>query len=136
WPHITGEGGEWQDIAFSEYCTDPVPEWTGGTAVRQRMVRRGAHKLMVFDGYPDRFFDLDADPGERRDLSDDVAHGQTLAELRALAFGEWDPARIEKEMAERRARKDVLAAWARHTEPDSTHLWPIDPVMNRLDKAP
>jgi len=29
------------DETVSEYCTDPVPEWTGGMAVQQRMIRAG-----------------------------------------------------------------------------------------------
>jgi hypothetical protein len=45
----------------------------------------------------------------------------------------WDPDAIRERMEKRRANKDIVATWARHTNPASTHLWPLDPAMNRLD---
>ena len=134
WRHLTGEAEGWDDVAFSEYCTDAVPEWTGGMAVRQRMVRRGRFKLHFHDGYRDLLFDMAADPGETRDLAADPDHAGVLAELRALALADWDPREIEAVMRVRRERKDVLAAWARETRPPSTHVWPMRADMNRLDR--
>ena len=30
WPLLTGGAQDWDDTVFSEYCTDAVPDWTGG----------------------------------------------------------------------------------------------------------
>ncbi len=126
----------WQSVTFSEYCTDTVPAWTGGRAVQQRMVRAGDHKLVVYNGAPDQLFDLAADPDETRDLADDPAMAGVLSDLRArIAADGWHGDRIAARMAERRAEKDVIGAWARATQPDSTHVWTFDPAINRLDDA-
>jgi choline-sulfatase len=49
---------------------------------RQRSIRTGQHKLIV---YPKanvvRLYDLQADPGERHDLAGDTEHRQTLRRL-------------------------------------------------------
>ncbi len=53
----------------------------------------------------------------------------------ALALQDWDPELVRKRMLERRERKDVLAAWAKNTEPESTHHWTLKPAMDRLDNT-
>jgi choline-sulfatase len=133
WPRIAGSGREWDDTVTCEYCTDAVPAWTGGRAVRHRMVRRGRWKLHVYPGEPPLLFDLGTDPREQRNLAGDTAHAATLAGLMTVALDGWDPDAIARTMRARRARKDVLAAWARETAPASAHLWPLRPEMNRLD---
>ena len=133
WPRITGAAQSWDDTVTCEYCTDAVPSWTGGRAIRHRMVRRGRWKLHLYPGERPLLFDLGADPQERRDLAGDPAHAETLARMIALALDGWDPDAIGQTMRGRRARKDVLAAWAQRTEPPSAHLWPLRPEMNRLE---
>ena len=97
------------------------------------MVRRGPWKLHVYSGDPPLLFNLDDDPRELRDLSRDPDHAGTLKELMALALEDWDPEMIRRRMLVRRARKDILADWARATRPSSTDLWSLRPDMNRLD---
>ena len=135
WPLLAGTGLDWDDTVFCEYCTDAVPDWTGGRAVRQRMVRQGRWKLHVHDGERPLLFDLDDDPQERRDLSRAPEHAGTLRSLMRLALKDWDPEAIRQRMLARRERKDILAAWASNVEPASTHLWPLSPEMNRLDRS-
>ncbi len=135
WPRMTGSGQDWDDTVTCEYCTDAVPAWTGGRAVRHRMVRQGRWKLHVYPGERPLLFDLDADPQESRDLAGEAGHAGTLARLMARALDGWDPEAIAETMRVRRERKDVLAAWARRTEPPSAYLWPLRPEMNRLDPA-
>ena len=53
----------WDDVAFSEYCSDEFcPE--GGCY--QRMVRRGDWKLIYYHGQPPQLFNLRDDPAEER----------------------------------------------------------------------
>ncbi len=136
WPLLTDEPQDWDNTVFSEYCTDAVPAWTGGRAVQQRMVRQGSWKLHVYSGSPPLLFNLDDDPGELTDLSRDPARSGVLKDLVALALKDWDPEMIRRRMLARRERKDILAAWARATQPESTCLWPLHPEMNRLDDGP
>ena len=136
WPLLTGEPQDWPNTVFSEYCTDTVPAWTGARAVQQRMVRRGPWKLHVYSGDPPLLFNLDNDPQERNDLSRDPAHAAVLKDLMALALEEWNPEMIRGRMLARRARKDILATWARNTKPESTYIWPLLPEMNQLDNGP
>ncbi len=134
WPVLTGADTAWEDVAFSEYCTDAVPPWTGGQAVQQRMVRYGAWKLHVYNNYPPLLFNLGDDPHEQRNLAGDPVHAATLNRLLAEIYRDWDPDDIARQMKIRRDRKDILAAWAKNVEPASTYQWPLEADMNRLDE--
>lgn len=133
WRRLTGEAQEWENLTFSEYCTDAIPAWTGGRAVQQRMVRRGDWKLHFYNGDPPLLFNLAEDPRELHDLAGDPAHADRLAVMLALVRRDWDPEAIRLRMQRRRARKDVIAAWAKATGPENRHLWPLRPEMNRLE---
>ena len=133
WPILTGQHEAWDNTVFSEYCTDEVPAWTGGRAVQQRMVRRGAWKLHVYSKYPPLLFNLDDDPQELNDLSRDPTHAAVLKEMMALVLNDWDPELIRQRMLDRRQRKDLLSAWAGNVLPKSTHHWSLEPAMNRLE---
>jgi choline-sulfatase len=123
----------WTDEAFSEYCTDAIPAWTGGMAVRQRMIRSGRWKLIYYHGYRSQLFDLEADPQELWDLAEDPAHRDTRAWLEARLLADWDPVAIDTRMRERRLDKDVIGAWARNIAPVDQHRWHIRPEQNRID---
>lgn len=45
------------------------------------MLRRNNWKLVYYPGYPSQLFDLDADPGEERDLGRSQAHAGLVADL-------------------------------------------------------
>lgn len=132
WPLARDGTAAWRDETFCEYCTDPVPYWTGGRAVQQRMIRSGRYKLSVYDGDPPLLFDLAADPDETTDLSRDPAHADILARLDRRIRTDWDPAAVREAMAAARRDKDILAAWARHVRPVSRHVWEFDPAINTL----
>lgn len=133
WPVARDAASPWLDLAFSEYCTDAVPEWTGGDAVRQRMVRLGDHKLIHYHGHRPQLFDLAADPGEDDDLGASPDHAALRERLSALVLEGWDADDIGRRMAKNRADKDLIGAWARVTRPADPYLWPMRPDMNRLD---
>jgi choline-sulfatase len=133
WPLLTGQSCDWGDRVFSEYCTDSVPEWTGGQAVRQRMLREGDWKLHVYHGYPPLLFNLADDPNEQINRAEDPRCAERLRQMMEVIHKEWNPDNIKQIMRRRRDRKDVIAEWSRAIEPASTHLWPLEPSMNALD---
>lgn len=133
WPLLTGGCQDWDNVCISEYCTDAVPAWTGQRAVQQRMLRLGDWKLHYYHGDSVRLYDLASDPQELVDLAEDPEQAERRAHMLARVLDGWEPDAIRDRMEKKRANKDILAAWARQTNPQSTHLWPLDPAMNRLD---
>lgn len=134
WPLLCGHQQDWENLVFSEYCTDAVPAWTGGRAVQQRMVRYGAWKLHFYSGDPPLLFNLEDDPQELEDRSRDPACAEIIKKLTMLVLGDWDPELVRRHMLNRRAQKDILAEWANNILPQSTHQWLLKPEMNRLDE--
>jgi choline-sulfatase len=126
----------WFDETVSEYCTDAIPAWTGGMAVRQRMLRAGRWKLIYYHGYRPQLFDLAEDPRELHDLAEDPAHRAVREQLTRRLLADWDPDAIAERMRRRRAEKDVVADWARATRPADSHRWHIVPEQNRIDPRP
>jgi len=124
----------WADETFAEYCTDATPAWTGGMAVRQRMIRSGRWKLAYYHGYRPQLFDLAADPDELHDLAEDARHAGVRDALLARVLAGWDPEAIDARMRRRVADKQLLGAWARATSPESTHIWKLTPEQNRLEQ--
>ena len=123
----------WIDETFSEYCTDAIPAWTGGMAVRQRMIRSGRWKLVYYHGYRPQLFDLADDPRELADLAEAPAHRAVREQLTARLLAEWDPDAIEARMHARRKDKDVIGDWARAVLPVDQHRWKLTPEQNRID---
>lgn len=68
------------------------------------------------------------------DLALDPDYAGIVNSLRVRILESWDPEDIDRRMQIRRARKDVISAWARHIEPDEQYRWQLDPQMNRLNK--
>lgn len=134
WTLAQDRAAPWENETFSEYCTDAVPPWTGGRAVQQRMIRSGRHKLVLYDSEPPQLFDLEADPDETVNLAGDPAHAEVRERLLARLSEGWDAATIAETMRQRRIEKDLVGAWARTVQPPSTHIWPFEPSINRLDR--
>lgn len=132
WPVAIDTSKPWKNETFSEYCTDAVPAWTGGRAVRQRMIRSDNWKLAVYDSDPPLLFDLATDPNELRNRAHDPDCAEILKTLSARLFEGWDPKNIAALMRKRRAEKDILAAWARKVQPAGSHIWQFSKDVNRL----
>lgn len=126
-------GAAWDDETFSEYCTDAVPAWTGGDAVRQRMIRSGPWKLVYYHGHRPQLFNLADDPDEMNDLAEAPEARAVRDRLVARLLAEWNPDRIAEQMRGRRADKDVIGAWARHVQPADQYRWRLEASQNRLD---
>ena len=133
WSVAKGAQTPWRNETYSEYCTDPVPYWTGGRAVQQRMIRSGRWKLVLYDSEPPQLFDLEEDPYESNDLAEQAAHAELRDTLLARLCTGWDPACIAERMRQRRREKDVIDAWARAIRPESEFIWSFDPGENRLE---
>ena len=120
----------WDDVAFSEYCSDQFCP-TGGCY--QRMVRRGPWKLIYYHGQPPQLFNLAEDPDEHIDRADDPTCRQIREELTALVLDGWDPEWVKNKMAAKKADVAVLTQWARNVQPPDTVRWALEPEMNFLD---
>ena len=133
--HVARDGAApWLDETFSEYCTDAVPEWVGGMAVQQRMVRSGRWKLVHYEGYRPQLFDLEADPQELSDLAEDPRYAALRGQLLAKVTARWDGRAIARRMARRRLDKDLLGAWTRAVTPQDAFRWQVLPQQNWLDR--
>jgi choline-sulfatase len=133
WSVAQDDSSPWKNETFSEYCTDPVPEWTSGRAVQQRMIRSNNWKLCIYDSDPPLLFDLHADPHELTNRAKDPACADILRRLMSKLTEGWDPNAIAERMQERRIEKDILAAWAREVHPEENHVWRFAPDINRLE---
>lgn len=117
---------------FVEYCTDDMPAWAEGFAVQQRAVISGRHKLHFYNGYPPQLFDLEKDPREQTDLSEDPSHSRTLESLLGLVMERWDPDAIAETIKRRKADKFLLKAWAEKTSPTEHCRWDLRAEQNYL----
>ena len=105
----------------------------GGMAVQQRMIRSGRWKLVYYAGYRPQLFDLASDPHELRDLAEVPAHRAVRERLEQKLLADWDPAAIAARMRTRRRDKDVIAGWARGTQPHDQHRWKLTPEQNWIE---
>ena len=115
----------WEDVAFSEYCTDE--------GCYHRTVRSGDWKLNYYHGQPPQLFNLKEDPGELHDRADDSACQEIREELTRTVLDGWNPERIAEQMAAKREDLQILAAWGRHTQPKDKYRWNLMPEMDYLD---
>jgi choline-sulfatase len=134
-PLLADADSPWEDVAYSEFCLDlagaggPFPE----DGVRQRMVRRGPWKLIYHHGYPCQLFNLEEDPKELVDHSQDESCTEIVAALTAEVIDGWDPDTIALQMARMRADGSILKDWASKTTPTDQYRWDLRPEMDFLD---
>ena len=138
-------GTPWDDIAFSEYCTDstsealtgglraPVPD-AGKNGWRHRMLRRGDWKLVYYHGMEPQLFNLEEDPGEINDLAADPGYRTVRNDLVFEVLEEWDPDAVALEMAEAQSDLQVMRAWTENVQPPDTYRWSLRPEMSYLDQ--
>ncbi len=97
-------------VAFGEYHA-------AGSITAMYLVRKGRWKYIHHVGYAPELFDLEADPGETRDLASDPAHAQTRAAMEAALRAIVDPEAVDaaafadqRAKIERNGGVDVLIA--------------------------
>jgi choline-sulfatase len=86
-PIIEGGGGD--RVVFAQ-----AHEAVGMPCV---MARQGRYKYNYIHGYPAQLFDLEADPGEWRNLAEEAAFRGTAGALRARILERFDPDRMARE---------------------------------------
>ncbi len=119
----------WEDLAFSEYCTDKFGPPEGAY---QRMVRREEWKYIYYHEMPPQLFNLMEDPEELVDRAEDPGCQSILQELHNEVLRGWDPEQVKKRMAQKRADEPILVNWARNTGPEERCRWPMLKEMNWL----
>lgn len=101
----------------ADVFSETVPA-RGGQA---RMLRRGRWKVVVHDGHEaPQLFDMDADPDEMHDRSDDPACATVRDELVARVREGWAPRHIATVVQRRAADRELLVRWHRavgHADP-------------------
>lgn len=120
----------WDNVAFSEYCTD---EFGPPEGAYQRMIRRDEWKLVYYHWQPPQLFNLREDPDELVDRAGDPGCQAVLSDLHGALLEGWDPDRIVARMAQKKADVPIRRQWARNTQPEERYLWNLHSAMNRLD---
>ena len=116
---------DWEDIAFSEYCTVD--------GCYHRMIRRDEWKLNYYHGQPSQLFNLKEDPNELNDSANDPRCQDILMELTDNVLEGWEPEEIKKQMAAKREDTNLLGRWGRNTQPVDQYRWNLLPEMDYLD---
>jgi choline-sulfatase len=106
-------------IVFSEYHVEKV-------RAPCFMARKGRHKLIEVHGHDTRLFDLEADPGERHDLSGNPGVSAVQEELRAAIHARFDAEALAAAGAESVPRRALIA---RALERNDTH-WDHQPFFD------
>ena len=119
----------WENVAFSEYCTDKFGPPEGAY---HRMIRREEWKYIHYHEHPSQLFNLREDPDELFDRSDDPGCRSIQQDLRGEVLRDWDPELVRRKMAQKSADEPILAEWARHTGPEERYRWPMLREMNWL----
>jgi len=91
---------DWEPV-FSEYYG---PDTKGP----ERMVRHRNFKLNYYHNQGMELFDLDADPGEMNDLSDDPSHARTREELLEMLMTDWDPDELDRKVRIDQNRRTLI----------------------------
>ena len=137
-------GTPWDDVAFSEYCTDSTSEALAGglrstlpdagrNGWQHRMVRRGDWKLVYYRGMEPQLFNLKEDPGEMHDLAADPGYRTVRNDLVFEVLEGWDPEAVALEMAAAQSDLQIMKSWAQNVQPPDTHRWGLRPEMSYLD---
>ncbi len=120
----------WENVAFSEYCTDQFGPPEGAY---QRMIRRDDWKLVYYHWQPPQLFNLAEDPGELVNRADDPGCAGVLADLTAEVLDGWDPEKIVARIAQKKKDVPILRDWSRNTQPEERYRWDLRTEMNWLD---
>ena len=123
WESATG-GRDLVNEAIAEYTAEM-------TSHPMFMIRRGRHKYIHCDSDPALLYDTDADPQERANLADDLAHADLAAGFAAEVAQRWDSAAIRDQVvASQRSRRLLHAAMSN----DSGISWDYSPTHDAANQ--
>jgi choline-sulfatase len=127
---LSGNAADWDNTVYAEHvmCEYNTP------LTPQRMVRRGPWKLNYYHGMPCELFNIDEDPHEDHDRSNDPACAAIKAELLKKVLNGWDPERIERQLCNYAQELNLVREWVRRTKPSEPDpCWFQTPPINRID---
>ena len=96
------------------------------------MIRRGRYKYIHATDDPPLLYDLESDPLERRNLADDPAHAEIVAEFAASIAARWNETELDANirLSQRRrrlvheaSRQGTPTRWNHGETPDSQVKW-------------
>jgi choline-sulfatase len=117
-PHLKGAMGH--DEAIGEYLAE-------GAIAPMVMIRRGQFKFIHSPVDPDQLFNLNHDPGERDNLSEDPTFAAVVAGFRAEVGKRWDLDELDARVrSSQRQRRFVDAALSK----GKIHAWDFQPFRN------
>ncbi len=128
WPFLNdAEKADWTNETYSE-----VVDESTRPNIPSRMVRSGSWKLWVDQAEEGAqvdlaLFNLEDDPGEIHDLSDDPGHSAVREELMGKVLAHWDPDTVRGEVLERRRGYETVREWARTLRPSLPETLPPPP---------
>jgi len=94
-----------------------------------RMIRRDRWKLYKYwDDTPPVLHDLQADPGEERDLGTSPAHAEVRDSLLRDLFQGWDPDYVQRQSEVQARDVAVLSAWGKAVQPSAPDALPVPDV--------
>ena len=67
-----------------------------GAQTAMFMLRKGRWKLVCYPGFPSQLFDMEADPGERRELSNEAEYSSILSEMTEALHTLLNPEEINR----------------------------------------
>jgi choline-sulfatase len=100
-PLIGTDRDDWDGVAMIDFAG-------GGHDRVARAVRRSRYKCIAAHGLASQLFDLEADPHELRDLADDPAHADTLADLEAEVARSWAPDELDERVRASQRRRLLI----------------------------
>lgn len=122
---VRSENTEWEDVAFSEYCT-----YEG---CLHRMIRCDEWKLNYYHGQEPQLFNLSEDPHELKNRVHDSSCRKVREDLTARVLEGWHPQVVASKMATKRTDLELIRAWVSHTKPKDQFRWARQPEMDYLD---
>ncbi|GLT09612.1 choline-sulfatase [Sulfitobacter porphyrae] len=113
--------------------TDPVAMEYAAEATQSPMValRQGRWKYTNCAIDPEQLFDLDADPHELANLTEDPAHAETLENFRIEAAGRWDLEAFDADVRKSQARRWVVYEALRE---GGYYPWDYQPLRNASEQ--
>ncbi|MEX0348062.1 MAG: sulfatase-like hydrolase/transferase [Paracoccaceae bacterium] len=112
-------GGRWDDRAFSSYYGGLMN--IKSKTLQHRMLRRGAHKLCVYNGHLPQLFDLANDPNELSDIAGQ--RPKLVSQLLEELMAGWDPIAIADMQARTVERTALIRLWVKAARPEEPYRW-------------
>jgi len=98
------------------------------------MARQGRNKYNYIHGYKPQLFDLEADPGEWRDLAGDPARGEVEERLRGLVLEKFDPEAMARDNLDSLYRRRLIRETMRKHDLSWAHFPRFDARRSALDQ--